>query len=54
MKHLLRKCPSCKTYTLHERCTICNNTTLDPHPPKFSMDDKYIRYRIEEKYLNKD
>jgi len=30
------------------------NTTLDPHPPKFSMEDKYIRYRIEEKYLNKD
>jgi rRNA maturation protein Nop10 len=28
--------------------------TLDPHPPKFSMEDKYIRYRIEEKYLNKD
>lgn len=50
MKHLLRKCEFCKTYTLKEKCTNCNNRTLDPHPPKFSLEDKYIRYRIKEKY----
>ncbi|MDW0135818.1 MAG: RNA-protein complex protein Nop10 [Nitrososphaeraceae archaeon] len=50
MKHLLRKCGHCKIYTLDEKCTNCNNPTLDPHPPKFSMDDKYVRYRVREKH----
>jgi H/ACA ribonucleoprotein complex subunit 3 len=50
MKHLLRKCEICKTYTLDEKCTNCDSRTLDPHPPKFSLEDKYIRYRIKEKY----
>ena len=50
MKHLLRKCEFCKTYTLKEKCTKSNNRTLDQHPPKFSLEDKYIRYRIKEKY----
>jgi len=54
MKHLLRKCRFCKIYTLYEKCTNCHNPTLDPHPPKFSMGDKYIRYRVEEKYLNNE
>jgi H/ACA ribonucleoprotein complex subunit 3 len=53
MKHILRKCRFCKIYTLNEKCTQCGNPTLDPHPPKFSFEDKYIRYRIEGKYLNK-
>jgi H/ACA ribonucleoprotein complex subunit 3 len=51
MKHLLRKCSFCKIYTLHEKCMNCNNETFDPHPPKFSLEDKYIRYRIQGKYL---
>jgi H/ACA ribonucleoprotein complex subunit 3 len=50
MKHMLRKCGHCKIYTLDEKCTHCNNPTLDPHPPKFSMDDKYVRYRVREKH----
>lgn len=54
MKHLLRKCRFCKIYTLYEKCANCHNPTLDPHPPKFSLGDKYIRYRVEEKYLNNE
>ena len=50
MKHLLRKCPICLNYTLNSVCMKCKNNTIDPHPPKYSPDDKYIRYRIVEKY----
>ena len=50
MKHMLRKCGHCKIYTLDEKCINCNNPTLDPHPPKFSMEDKYVRYRVREKH----
>ncbi|TLX69201.1 MAG: ribosome biogenesis protein [Thaumarchaeota archaeon] len=51
-RHQLKKCSSCKIYTLSNLCTNCNNPTFDPHPPKFSLEDKYIRYRIQGKYLN--
>jgi H/ACA ribonucleoprotein complex subunit 3 len=54
MKHLLRKCSFCMIYTLNEKCAKCNNPTLDPHPPKFSLEDKYIRYRIPAKYLDNE
>jgi len=50
MKHMLRKCGRCKIYTLDEKCTNCSNSTLDPHPPKFSLEDKYVRYRVREKH----
>ncbi|MGA8844921.1 MAG: RNA-protein complex protein Nop10 [Nitrososphaeraceae archaeon] len=46
MKHQLKKCNSCKTYTISELCNNCKKETIDPHPPKFSPYDKYIRYRI--------
>lgn len=23
---------------------------MDPHPPKYSPDDKYVRYRIADRY----
>ncbi len=54
MKHLLRKCSFCMIYTLNEKCAKCNKLTLDPHPPKFSLEDKYIRYRIPAKYLDNE
>ncbi|MDQ3836111.1 MAG: RNA-protein complex protein Nop10 [Thermoproteota archaeon] len=50
MKHLIRKCPSCSTYTLNHHCPKCSFTTIDPHPPKYSPDDKYVRYRIADRY----
>ncbi|HEY1247753.1 MAG TPA: RNA-protein complex protein Nop10 [Nitrososphaera sp.] len=51
LKHLIRRCPSCKTYTLNRECPNCKSATIDPHPPKYSPDDKYIRYRIADRYV---
>ncbi len=46
MKRIL-KCTSCNTYTLQE--THCETATIQPKPPKFSLDDKYAQYRRETK-----
>jgi H/ACA ribonucleoprotein complex subunit 3 len=50
MKHLIRKCTACGAYTLKQECPKCGKTTQDPHPPKYSPDDKYVRYRVTERY----
>lgn len=50
MKSLLRKCTSCGGYTLsREKCPRCGGVVRVPHPPKFSPEDKYQRYRILQK-----
>ncbi|MGA3295865.1 MAG: RNA-protein complex protein Nop10 [Candidatus Bathyarchaeia archaeon] len=51
MKWLLRKCPSCNTYTLKEKCSKCGNETISPHPPRFSPHDKYAKLRQREKIM---
>ncbi|NMJ86566.1 MAG: RNA-protein complex protein Nop10 [Thaumarchaeota archaeon] len=50
MKQLFRKCIICNLYTLKEKCNKCNIKTHNPHSAKFSPDDKYARYRIEDRY----
>ncbi|MEM0364845.1 MAG: RNA-protein complex protein Nop10 [Candidatus Nitrosocaldus sp.] len=50
MRHLLRRCYACKIYTLKQECPRCHGLTHDPHPPKFSPDDRYARYRIADRY----
>lgn len=50
MKHLFRKCLKCDRYTLKDRCPLCSSETVNPHPAKFTLDDKYLRYRISERY----
>lgn len=50
MKSLIRKCNSCTTYTLELLCPKCGSETKTPHPPKFSPDDRYARYRLRERY----
>lgn len=50
MKHRIKICKKCKRYTLKELCSSCKTETNDPHPPKFSLDDKYVRYRIMDAY----
>ena len=47
MKWLMRKCTKCSRYTLKETCPVCGSPTKVPHPPKFSPDDKYAKYRME-------
>jgi len=50
MKFQLRKCIKCYQYTLKEKCSKCNEETISAHPAKFSPDDKYMRYRLAERY----
>ncbi len=49
MTWLLRKCPKDGTYTFQDKCPKCGTKTIIPHPPKFSPEDKYVKYRIEAK-----
>jgi len=50
MRFQLRKCSNCNRYTLKNNCPACNEVTATAHPSKFSPDDKYLRYRIAERY----
>jgi len=44
---LLRKCEKCGSYTLKKNtCPHCSGNLRTPHPPKFSPDDKYLKYRM--------
>jgi H/ACA ribonucleoprotein complex subunit 3 len=43
----IRKCEVCGSYTMKE--THCGKTTLTAHPPKYSPEDKYAKYRRMEK-----
>lgn len=41
----MKKCKKCLVYTLKEVCPRCGEKTSTPHPPKFSPEDKYGKYR---------
>ncbi|HZW54754.1 MAG TPA: RNA-protein complex protein Nop10 [Nitrososphaerales archaeon] len=48
---MLRKCRQCRSYSLSAKCPKCGSAdTYSPHPAKFSPDDKYLRYRMPERY----
>jgi H/ACA ribonucleoprotein complex subunit 3 len=49
MKRAILFCKTCYIYTLKENCPNCNNKTLSPKPAKFSIEDKYLRYRLKAK-----
>ncbi|MEM2901527.1 MAG: RNA-protein complex protein Nop10 [Candidatus Bathyarchaeia archaeon] len=46
MKWLIKRCGECGEYTLKETCPRCGSDTRTPHPPRFSLEDKYARYRF--------
>ena len=46
MRFKLRKCLSCKKYTMKNTCEKCNKQTVLAHPAKFSPDDRYLKLRI--------
>ncbi|TFG20429.1 MAG: ribosome biogenesis protein [Promethearchaeota archaeon] len=47
MPKILYFCPKCNTYTLSPKeCTKCGTKVKTPHPPKYSPQDKYQKYRI--------
>jgi rRNA maturation protein Nop10 len=39
----MRRCPACNAYTLDEM--HCGKAAPSPHPPKFSYEDRYAKYR---------
>ena len=41
----MKICPECNNYTLKDLCPVCKVPTVNPHPPKFSPEDKYGKYR---------
>ncbi len=45
MRFLLRKCRGCGRYTLKEVCPECGSPTTSAHPPRYSPEDKYAKYR---------
>jgi H/ACA ribonucleoprotein complex subunit 3 len=45
MKTLLRKCSSCREYTLKEPCPKCGGSTFMTMPAKYSPEDRYGEYR---------
>jgi len=47
MKHILR-CKKCGKYTMKEKCS-CGGIAVTVRPPKFSIEDKYAKYRREAK-----
>ena len=48
MVWLLRKCAKCDRYTLNQKtCPTCGGPVKTPHPAKFSMDDRYLSYRLK-------
>jgi len=46
MKIEILLCKNCHVYTLKKTCPICNNITVTPKPAKFSLEDKYLKYRL--------
>ncbi|MFH1322278.1 MAG: RNA-protein complex protein Nop10 [Methanobacteriota archaeon] len=40
----IRRC-SCGRYTLREICPLCGNTTNYSLPARFSLEDRYGKYR---------
>jgi len=46
MKTQILLCNKCLIYTLKDKCGNCGNKTITPKPAKFSLEDKYLKYRL--------
>ncbi|MEE0939074.1 RNA-protein complex protein Nop10 [Methanobrevibacter sp.] len=45
MNMKMNKCPECGIYTLKDACPKCGGQLKVIYPPKFSIEDKYGKYR---------
>ncbi len=53
MTRYLKKCKECGKYSLpHKECQYCGGELVNTYPPKFSLTDKYAKYRL--KYFRKE
>ncbi|MFH1605728.1 MAG: nucleolar RNA-binding Nop10p family protein [Nanoarchaeota archaeon] len=43
------KCQKCHSYSLIKECK-CGGVCVNPHPQKYSVEDKYAKYRRMCKY----
>ncbi len=51
MSGTILKCEKCSSYGLSEKCE-CGGKRVFPHPPKYSPEDKYGKYRRMAKEQN--
>ncbi len=49
MKTQILICKECNIFTLKNKCPGCNQNTITPKPAKFSLEDKYLKYRLTAK-----
>jgi len=56
MKMKMKKCPVCNIYTLKAQCPNCGGELKVIYPPKFSVEDKYGKYRrqLKKEMLGKE
>ncbi|MFX0186525.1 MAG: nucleolar RNA-binding Nop10p family protein [Candidatus Hodarchaeota archaeon] len=50
MTKYLQKCKNCSKYGLinpNLKCRYCGGELINPKPPKFSLIDKYGKYRLK-------
>ncbi|MDI6643800.1 MAG: RNA-protein complex protein Nop10 [Methanobacteriaceae archaeon] len=45
MKMKMKKCKSCREYTIEDKCPYCGGDLGEVFPPKYSPEDKYGKYR---------
>lgn len=55
MNMKMNKCPDCKIYTMEDACPRCGGELKVIYPPKFSIEDKYGKYRriLKKEAMNK-
>ncbi len=55
MVWLLRKCTNCGRYTLRQdQCPACRGAVRIPHPARFSLDDRYMSYKLKMSRMAKE
>ena len=47
----LARCMDCGAYTFEDSCPKCHGKSASPHPPRFSPEDRYGKYRRQLKKL---
>lgn len=41
----INKCTICGIYTLKDKCPQCGSQSVNPRPARFSLEDRYGKYR---------
>lgn len=45
----LLRCVKCNRYNIREVCVSCGGKAVNPKPPKYSVEDRYAKYRRQAK-----